>query len=144
MKVTIAGVPYEFSGINGAPIGDVRNLKKITKGLVDPEEIVGEDGKITLGPRFQGVTAKTFQEFAAQWSDGYDPYELLSDESFLLHLQALVYLCRRAAGDEVTFDDCSVPLDSIGFDQADDEEEVDPGAPKDDTASDPATTSEAA
>ncbi len=144
LVVVVDGVDYPFEGINAAPIGAVRNLMKATKGLLDPEEIVGDDGKVTLGPKFQGVTARTFQEFAASISDGVEAVDLMSDPSMLLHVQALIYLSRWANKEQPTFDECSIPMDALGLrnDEADEEDEDEAEAPKGDTASDPKTTSE--
>lgn len=144
LVVVVDGVDYPFEGINAAPIGAVRNLMKATKGLLDPEEIIAEDGTVTLGPRFQGVTARTFQEFAASVSEGVDAIDLMSNPSMLLHVQALIYLSKWANKETPTFDECSVPMDALGLrnDEADDEEQGEVEAPKDDTASDPETTSD--
>ena len=138
LVVVVDGVEYPFEGINAAPIGTVRTLKKITKGLIDPED---DDG-----PKFQGVTARTFQEFAASVSEGVEAIDLMSDASMLLHVQALVYLSRWANGETPTFDECSVPMNALGLrnDDSDDEEADEEEAPKDVTGSDPVTTSEAA
>lgn len=137
LVVVVNGVEYPFEGINAAPIGTVRNLTKITKGIIDPDE---EDG-----PKFQGVTARTFQEFAASVSEGIEAIDLMSSPSMLLHVQALVYLSRWANQETPTFDECSVPMNAIGLrnDEAD-EDEAEVEAPKDDTASDPQPTSEPA
>jgi hypothetical protein len=143
LVVVVDGVDYPFEGINAAPIGAVRNLMRFTKGLLDPEEIVAEDGKVTLGPKFQGVSARTFQEFAVSLSDGVDPLDLYSNPSMLLHVQALIYLSKWANKETPTFDECSVPFDAIGLrnDEAEDDDEGEVEAPKDGTASDPETIS---
>lgn len=144
MIVVVDGIEYPFEGINSAPIGTVRNLKKITRGMLDPEEIIAPDGSVTLGPRFQGVTVRTFQEFAASLADGFDILDLLGDESALLHIQALIYLSRWANGDKPTFDECSVAFDALELRQDDDDEPEEVEAPKDGTASAREMTSEAA
>jgi hypothetical protein len=90
-----------IEAIQGASINSVRMLKAATKGMLETAE--GE-------PKFQGVTPMGIAAFIDELTKkageaDFDPIAILSDDSYLLHMQALVWLSKRRAGDPITFDD---------------------------------------
>jgi hypothetical protein len=121
MKLVVGDDSYDLvSSVQGAGIGDLRNLKALTKGLLD----VDDNG----GVAFPGVTVKTFAALFEGLQDS-EQADLASDMNFLLHMQALVWLAKRKAGEPVSFDDCGIPLD--GFTFADDPTDEEASSPKD-------------
>ena len=128
-----------FESIQSAGIGDIRDIRKITKGLIDPED--------NGGVPFQGVTPKTFSALFEVMTetakakaaalkagvDAPDDDDPAFDDLFFLHMQSLVWLARRKAGLQVTFDECNVPADGFTFAADPEDVEVDE-APKDSPA----------
>ena len=90
MKFKVQGVDYDLSEIvNAAAIGDIRTLKKLTKGM---------DAGLPDGETFQGVTPKTFSDLFISLQERADELTeagLLSDDGFLIHMQALIWLTKR-------------------------------------------------
>lgn len=133
MKFIVEETEYDVADIvQAAPLEDVRNLRKITKGLIDQD-----DGT------FQGVSPRTFsnlftglaeriEKARAELEDPTDEValsklaaEVLDDDSFLLHMQALIWLAHRKDA-PITFEEAGrTPLNGFRI-EGDDEEEDDP------------------
>lgn len=116
MKLKISGVEYDFeAGVRGAGIGTLRTLKKITAERVF-DDVTGEPSW------FPGVTPESFDEVM---QSGFD----VTDDNSLRHLQALLWLVKRTAGEQVTWDDCDISPTEIEI--IPDEVPEDDAAPKD-------------
>ncbi|GAA1787871.1 hypothetical protein [Agromyces lapidis] len=111
-NLTVDGVSYDLErAIQHAAIRDLVDLKRATQ--------VGGVGGISIKSIVTALEA--MQEFDSPM-DMFDSVETL--ETFA----ALVFLCKRRAGEPVTFDEaCSVSLASVGLEVEDGEAvEVDP------------------
>lgn len=127
MKLIIGDKKYPLKeGIAKASLGDLYVLK-IKSGM----------GIKTIMHTFNGLKgAETHLDF-------------LEDENGIQALRAMIFLCRRAAGEHVDFDEATdVPISSIGFEteeedtaKADPKETPTASAPDDETPEpEPATT----
>lgn len=130
MKFRVQGTDYDVRDlVQGAPIGDVRDLKKITKGMLD---------RVDDGPAFQGVSPATFSAMFVDLGEKaaageIDEAKLLDDDNFLLHMQALIWLAKRREDWGATWDAVAgrVPMNGWQFiPDEDDEPEVAQDDPK--------------
>jgi len=110
VKALIAGVEYSLESINEASLGDLYALKLQTKSK-----------------DFGGVSLKTISDtFSRVGQSASDPdfetLDLLDDEQFIINIVGVIFLARRAAGENITLDDArAIPF--TGFQLVDDEEE---------------------
>lgn len=104
--------------VNDAALGDLLVLKTKTKT-----------------PEFSGVSIKTISDMfislgeRSQQAD-FNAVDLLDDESFIINMIGVVYLARRKAGEQVTFEDAGRAAFTDIEIVADEEDD----APKDDAA----------
>ncbi|MHA7270397.1 hypothetical protein [Arthrobacter sp. HLT1-20] len=103
MKLIVAGVKYPLQeAIQGATLRNLYALK-VQTGL----------GMKSLRDSFQHM-----QESAPKPGEVGDPLDVLESEESLLALQAMVWLCKRHAGEFVSVAEANdVPLSQIGFEQ---------------------------
>lgn len=127
MKLVIGETEYDITeSVQYATLNDLMKLKVKTKT-----------------PDFLGVTAKsidaTFKAVGLRMQDpAFEAVDLLGDEDFLVHLQGLVYLAKRRAGEKIEVDEAGdTPFQSITF-KSEDEDVPDPKDPSVDDA--PQTT----
>lgn len=74
-----------------------------------------------------GVSLKTMIPGMLRMADFTDPADFIDDAESLLNLRALVYLCRRHAGERVTLDSANdFPLDEFSFEMTDGDEAMFP------------------
>lgn len=94
MKLVLAGTEYSVNdALQKATLSDLLQLKVKT-----------------------GIGMKTLKKSLDSMSKLADPEDFLDDEPILLALNALVWLCRRHAGEKLSLDDANaVPLDEISF-----------------------------
>ncbi|MHC6176242.1 hypothetical protein [Glutamicibacter sp. X7] len=107
MKLVVSGKEYPLKeGIGKASLGDLYTLK-IKSGL----------GVKRIMQAFQGM-----KNAESQW-------DFFEEAENIQALRAMIWLCRRAAGEHVDFDEAtSMPLSEIGFIK--DEAEVTEADPK--------------
>lgn len=107
MKVVINGTEYGLEeSVNRATLGDLRVLKA------------------KLGASAKTISA-TFQKF-----QGAKNIDLLDDDDVLRDLQAVVFLARRKAGEDVTVEEAGdVSFTDIAF-ASDEDDEDEESAPK--------------
>lgn len=114
MKFRVAEYEYEVRElVDGAGNGDLRDLKKLTKGLLDQDE-----------GTFQGISPATFKRMLDGVARGMaeivgdaDPdaapdedmlskiEDLLEADDFQLHMSALVWLAHRRAKNPISFEE---------------------------------------
>lgn len=112
MKLIVAGKTYPLQeAIQGATLRNLYALK-IQTGL----------GMKSLRDTFKRMEASAPKD----GSQG-DPLDFLEDADNLLALQAMVWLCKRHAGEPVTVAEANdFPLSQIGFEREAEEEEPTP------------------
>jgi hypothetical protein len=121
MKLIVAGTKYPLQeAIQGATLRNLYVLK-VQTGI----------GIKSLRDAF-----KRMQDSAPKDGTAADPLDFLEEEDNLLALQAMVWLCKRHAGESVTVSEANdFPLSQIGFEA--ETEEVgaeDPTTARTDTA----------
>lgn len=101
MKLIVAGIKYPLQeAIQGATLRNLYVLK-VQTGI----------GIKSLRDAF-----KRMQDQAPKDGAEHDPLDFLEDEDNLLALQAMVWLCKRHAGEAVTVSEANdFPLSAIGF-----------------------------
>jgi hypothetical protein len=140
MKLVIAGREYELDEAVYAPaMGDLIDLKRATKGYDEPvsvrtiTEAVSDLGDVYIG--FAGADDVTVADFGGAMLDFFD------DVGHLTAFAAMVFLCRRKAGEPCTWEDAlSVSPSAVQFRfdvEAPDDEE-DGADPKDPSTSEDA------
>ena len=125
MIIRVNGVSYDIvDALGGSALGDLLVLKLKTKT-----------------PDFKGVTVpfiqKCFADLGKKSEEAeaggveFNPLDLLGDDDFLYSMIGLVFLAKRAAGEEVTVDEVkTTKFSDIQLESdEDDEEEADPKAP---------------
>ena len=96
--------------VNGATLGDLYALKVQTR----------KDGS-------PGVSVKTISETFTRVGemaqrDDFSPLDMLDDDAFLQNMVGVVFLARRKAGEQITFDEAAqVSFDAIGFEADEDD-----------------------
>lgn len=117
MKLVVSGKEYPLKeGIGKASLGDLYTLK-IKSGL----------GVKRIMQAFQGM------------KNSADYWEFFEEAENIQALRAMIWLCRRAAGEHVEFEEAtSMPLSEIGFakDEPEEAEEADPKATPTDSEAD--------
>ena len=122
-RINIQGTEYDLTAaVSAAGLGDLFTLKVKTKALGYP------------------VTLRTINEFFTRLAEDakdptFDPMSLLDEEQTLLIFQAILWLAKRKAGEQVTFEDAA-PISFTEFSLIADEEEAEED-PKGMTGSDP-------
>lgn len=107
MILIVDGAEYDLHQVvGGAAIGDLRDLKKLTRG--------------ELGEGFEGVTQKTISQmfiwFGEQIKAGGDTSGFSEDDSFLLHMSAVFFLALRSKDPAATWADAGrVRVDQFSF-----------------------------
>lgn len=103
MKLIVAGVKYPLQeAVQGATLRDLYSLK-IQTGL---------------GMKSLRDTFKHMQDSEPAPGEVGDPLDILESEENLLALQAMVWLCKRHAGEFVTVAEANdVALSQIGFER---------------------------
>lgn len=100
MKLVLAGTEYSVNdSLQKATLSDLLQLKVKT-----------------------GIGMKTLKDSLDLMSTLADPEDFLDDERILLALNALIWLCRRHAGERLTLDEANdVALEDVSF-NTDDED----------------------
>lgn len=116
MRIIINGEAYSLQeSVGGAHLGDLMQLKAQSK---------------TAG--FPGVTVPSITGLfkrLGELPDDFEEINLLDDDDFLANVVGVMYLARRKAGENISYQDAAaVAWDDFHFDG--DEEEVE-SAPKD-------------
>lgn len=75
----------------------------------------------TISAEFpKGVSLKTMVPVMEKMATFEDPTDIIDDAELLLNLRALVFLCRKHAGENVTLDTANdFPLDEFSFEMED-------------------------
>lgn len=127
MKLIVGDNKYPLKeAIQGATLRNLYTLKLQTKG----------DGHPGIGIKSLRDAFKRMQDRAPKDGTKADPLEFLEDEENLLALQAMVWLCKRHAGEFVTVEEANqFPLSRIGFEaEAEEPKPEDPTVARTDTA----------
>lgn len=105
MKLVLSGREYSINeALQKATLADLYRLKVDT-----------------------GIGMKTLKTSLDAMSELADPEDFLDDERILRALNALVWLCRRRAGETLTVEQATdVPLSEVAF-ATDDEDEAESG-----------------
>lgn len=118
--IRIGETTYDLvESVSGATLGDLKYL-----------------GRETVSKDYPKVTVKSMQETFIRMgelvqAEGASALDLLGDDAFLANIIGVVFLARRKAGENVTYDDAAcVSFNDIAF--VDDEDEAE--APKDEAA----------
>jgi hypothetical protein len=113
MKLIIGDKKYDVhESIQHVALGDVLQLKKQSAADGEPP-----------------VTVKTIQATFTRMrevtkTEGFNPVDLLEDDDFLRSMIGLIFVARRRAGEDITFEDAAnTPFDSFHLDTDGDEEE---------------------
>jgi hypothetical protein len=103
MKLIVDGRKYPLQeAIQGATLRNLYSLKLQTG----------------LGIKSLRDTFQKMKDSAPKDGTPGDPLDFLEDTDNLLALQAMVWLCKRHAGEHVTVDEANdFPLNAIGFEQ---------------------------
>lgn len=119
MQLVIRGKRYDLKETLSKPsLNDLYYLKVKTVS----EEFPG------------GVSLKTMVPIMEKMASFDDPSDIIDDAELLLNLRALVYLCRKHAGENVTLDTANdFPLDEFAFELEDSDTVPQPGAAADPT-----------
>lgn len=122
MKLIVAGTKYELKdAIQNATLRNLYSLK-VQAGV----------GMKSLRDAF-----KRMEESAPKDGTEADPLDFLENEENLLALQAMVWLCKRHAGEHCTVAEANdVPLSAIGFEGGEEDNDgtaADPTAARTDT-----------
>lgn len=110
MRIIIDGEGYSLSdSVGGAHLGDLMALK-LQSRTAD----------------FAGVTVpsiqKMFKRLGETVSDDMDAIELLADDDFLRNIIGVMFLARRKAGEELTYQKASeIAFSDFSFDFSDEE-----------------------
>ncbi len=125
MKLIVAGKKYPLQeSIQGATLRNLYVLKMQTG----------------IGIKSLRDAFKRMQDSAPKDGTPADPLDFLEEEENLLALQAMVWLCKRHAGEAVTVSEANdFPLSQIGF-----ETEAEEGAAAEDPTQGPTDTDPAA
>ncbi|TFD80714.1 hypothetical protein E3T54_02945 [Cryobacterium sp. Sr8] len=109
MNIVISGVAYGLEdSISKATLGDLYLLK------------------VKLG-----VSVKTIQGTFQKFGELEDAVDLLDDADALLNLQGIIWLSRRKAGEDTSFEDAgAVSFVDLAFEDDDDEAGADVEDPK--------------
>lgn len=101
MILRIAGAEYDLNDVLGRPsLNDLLYLKLKSRSTDYPKGM----SIVTLGEYLKKLAAIT------------DPRELVDDPDILLALKGVVYLCRRSAGEKVTWDEAGeLQLSDLDF-----------------------------
>lgn len=107
MKLIVGDNKYPLQeAIQGATLRNLYTLKLQTKG----------EGHAGIGIKSLRDAFQRMQDTAPKDGTPGDPLEFLEDEENLLALQAMVWLCKRHAGESVTVAEANdFPLSKIGF-----------------------------
>lgn len=110
MKLVIQGTAYDVTEAMSKPtLNDLFMLKVQTRTADRPKG---------LSLKVLGEGMKAIGEFT-------DPSEFLEDDLSLQCLRALIFLCRRAAGEKVNLEQANdFPLSELGFESDDTDEEL--------------------
>lgn len=126
MKLIVGDKKYPLQeAIQGATLRNLYTLKMQTKSHDHPGI-----GIKSLRDAFQRM-----QDSAPKDGSAADPLDFLEDAENLLALQAMVWLCKRHAGEAVTVADANdFPLSKIGFEAEEETAQEDPTVARTDTA----------
>lgn len=127
MKLIVGDKKYPLQeAIQGATLHNLYALKMQTKG----------DGSAGIGIKSLRDAFQRMQDSAPKDGTAADPLDFLEDAENLLALQAMVWLCKRHAGEAVTVAEANdFPLSKIGFEADPEEVEAeDPTQARTDTA----------
>ena len=110
-NLTVGGVSYDLErSIQQASIRDLVDLKRATQ--------VGGVG---------GISIKSIASALNELAELSDPMDIFDSLETLETFGALVFLCKRKAGEQVTFEEaCSTPLSDVGLTVDEVVEESDP------------------
>lgn len=125
-RINIQGTEYDLTAaVSAAGLGDLFTLKLKTKALGYP---------VTL----RSIN-HLFSHLAERAKDPeFEALELLEDEDLLLTLQSLLWLSKRKAGENITFEDAGkIAFTEFHLLADDDEEETAEPDPKAPPVSDP-------
>lgn len=126
MKLIVGDKKYPLQeAIQGATLNNLYALKMQTKG----------PGTQGIGIKSLRDAFQRMQDTAPKDGSTADPLAFLEDAENLLALQAMVWLCKRHAGESVTVAEANdFPLSQIGFEAEEAEAEPeDPTAARTDT-----------
>lgn len=114
MKFRVGEYEYEIRDlIDGAANGDLRDLRKLTKGMLDLDEGTFQGVSPATFKRILAGTARGMAEIVGDADPDAEPDEdmidkiadLLESDDLQLHLSALVWLAHRRAGNPISFDE---------------------------------------
>ena len=110
MQLVIQGTRYDLIETLSKPsLNDLYYLKVKTKSTDYPA----------------GVSLKSMVPVMLRMADLDDPAGILDDPELLLNLRALVFLCRRHAGEKLTLDEANdFPIDEFSFEREDSDDLV--------------------
>lgn len=125
MKLIVGDKKYPLQeAIQGATLQNLYALKMQTKGP-------GTNG---IGIKSLRDAFQRMQDSAPKDGTPADPLDFLEDAENLLALQAMVWLCKRHAGENVTVAEANdFPLSKIGFESEEATEAEDPTEARTDT-----------
>jgi len=115
-SIRVGGTVYSLQeSVNGATLGDLYALKVQTR----------RDGSPGVSVK---TIADTFTRIGAESAvDGFNSIDLLDDDVFIQNMVGVVFLARRKAGEQVTFDDAGrVAFNDIEFISDDEYDEPTP------------------